>query len=316
MTSPFASRKIVLFLFCLATVACAKTEPKTTPSEPKLAADSFLRIRRDAQKKPLALETAIVHYVSREPGKKPFSVDLIAAVHIADNGYYRQIDKEFKNYDAVLYEMVAPPGAKITKDNAKKPQSMISMLQRGMKNLLDLDFQLDAVDYAAPNLVHADMSPKQFSQAMADRNESPWTYFMRLMKYAMSKEAADTRPEDDAQMFLGLFSKNRAVVLKQIMAEQFVDMGGTITALEGPKGSALLTDRNRVALEVLQREIDKGKKKIAVFYGGAHMPDFDKHLRADFGLRPEKTRWLPAWDLQMKPEPPEPSKKPKSPTSK
>jgi hypothetical protein len=51
---------------------------------------------------------------------------------------------------------------------------------------------------------------------------------------------------------------------------------------------------------VLRKEIAKGHKKIAIFYGAAHMPDFDSHLRADFGLERKSHRWLTAWDIRMK----------------
>jgi len=35
---------------------------------------------------------------------------------------------------------------------------------------------------------------------------------------------------------------------------------------------------------VLQKEIAAGKKKIAIFYGAGHMPDFLKKLHDEFGL--------------------------------
>jgi hypothetical protein len=306
-------RKLFLLIFCLAAAFSARAEEKAG-TENKISSAGFLRIQRDVQNKPRTLETAIVRYLPQDVGKKPFSVDLIAAVHIADKGYYRQINEEFKKYDVVLYELVAPPGAKIPQGGGKKSPSVVSFVQRGMKDLLELDFQLDAVDYTAANLVHADMSPEQFSRSMAERNESFWTYFSRMMNHALEQQAAG-RQNDDAQMFLALFKKNRSVLLKRIMAEQFIDMGGTVSALEGPRGSALITGRNQVALDVLRKQIDAGKRKIAVFYGGAHMPDFDKKLRADFRMRPAETRWLAAWDLKEKPEPPVPPKKskPKAP---
>ena len=53
--------------------------------------------------------------------------------------------------------------------------------------------------------------------------------------------------------------------------------------MEGPKGSTLISGRNKVALDVLRKEIAAGKKKIAIFYGAGHMPDFQKRLRDDFG---------------------------------
>ena len=39
--------------------------------------------------------------------------------------------------------------------------------QQGLTRMLGLEFQLDRIDYTAPNFVHADMSPKEFEAAMA-----------------------------------------------------------------------------------------------------------------------------------------------------
>ena len=38
------------------------------------------------------------------------TVDLIGAVHIGDIAYYDELNKQFTQYDALLYELVAPPG--------------------------------------------------------------------------------------------------------------------------------------------------------------------------------------------------------------
>ncbi len=83
------------------------------------------------------------------------------------------------------------------------------------------------------------------------------------------------------------------------MAEQFAaagDDGGL-----GPTiGTILIADRNKAALKVLQKEIAKGKKKIGIFYGAAHMPDFEKRLRDDFDLKKDKEEWITAWDMKTK----------------
>ena len=42
----------------------------------------------------------------------------------------------------------------------------ISLLQNGMKDLLELEFQLKGIDYTRKNMVHADMSPDQFAESM------------------------------------------------------------------------------------------------------------------------------------------------------
>jgi hypothetical protein len=82
------------------------------------------------------------------------------------------------------------------------------------------------------------------------------------------------------------------------MAEQFTDMEVLTAAFSGGEGSSLITDRNLAAIEVLRQEIGKGQAKVAIFYGAAHMEDFDGRLRKEFGLQPRETIWLEAWDLR------------------
>jgi hypothetical protein len=86
-----------------------------------------------------------------------------------------------------------------------------------------------------------------------------------------------------------------------MMAEQVTDMDVLTAAFGGEEGSTLITDRNAAALDVLRDEIAKGRRRIAIFYGAAHMDDFDERLRDDFGLQPGEPVWLEAWDLR-KPE--------------
>jgi hypothetical protein len=85
--------------------------------------------------------------------------------------------------------------------------------------------------------------------------------------------------------------------IKRLLAEQFDNLENGL----GPTlNTILVADRNQAALKVMQKEMAKGKKKIGIFYGAAHMPDFEKRLREDYGLVPVETTWLPAWDLRLR----------------
>jgi hypothetical protein len=93
-------------------------------------------------------------------------------------------------------------------------------------------------------------------------------------------------------------AEGREVKLRRIMAEQFTDMEALTAAFGGEEGSTLITDRNAAALRVLKDQLGRGRRRIAIFYGAAHMEDFDRRLREDFGLQPRETVWLEAWDLR------------------
>src|SRR5581483_5853055 len=83
------------------------------------------------------LQTAIVTYRNADG----VTVHLVAAVHIADQPYYDQLNKTFKGYDAVLYEMVKPRDMGPPQPGEERSNSMISIIQRFMKDALDLKFQ-------------------------------------------------------------------------------------------------------------------------------------------------------------------------------
>jgi hypothetical protein len=262
------------------------------------AASRFLRLTRDKNEVPLALETAIVRCVPADRSSRLPIVDLVAAVHIAEKSYYERLNREFAGYDVVLYELVAPEEFKASSVGSHGNDHPITILQNGIKDLLGLEFQLQGIDYTAKNLVHADMSPDQFAESMRKRSETLMTMMVRLLGYAMTRPNEPSAGGSNGQLLLALFDTNRTLALRRVFAEQFADSDGSLTALEGRSGSTLISGRNQVALKVLRKQIAAGRKRIAIFYGAAHMPNFQARLRADFGLVPVSTRWLVAWDLK------------------
>ena len=255
----------------------------------------------------MSLDTSIVHYretevSARAAGRRtPVEVDLVGAVHLGGKGYYDTLDRLFEDYDAVLYELVAPDHARVPQPG-RKPSGAIGNAQQGLTKMLGLTFQLDEIDYSAANFIHADMSPKEFDAAMQKRGESWWTMFTRLMREGAERaeRGKPTGPEVGIGDLWGMFfGKDREVRLRRIMAEQFTDMEVLTAAFGGEEGSTLITDRNGAALEVLSEQIAAGKERIAIFYGAAHMEDFDRRLREDLSLEPGEVEWVEAWDLRM-----------------
>ena len=105
-----------------------------------------------------------------------------------------------------------------------------------------------------------------------------------------------------------LCRKDSATELKRLVGREFDSMESLITGLEADGGTVLVGERNRVALEVLDGEIARGKRKIAIFYGAAHLPDMQKKLEARGFVR-GKSEWLKAWDLPPEPQSPPVEKK-------
>lgn len=229
------------------------------------------------------------------------TVHLVGVVHIGDRKYFDGLEKSFEKYDAVLYEMVKPAdsGAPV---RGQKTGSMIGMFQRFLKDALELDFQLDAIDYTKPNFVHADLDAETFARMQEERGES----IMGLMLGQMMRELARefegggnrNRGEQMGLMELveAFNSPDRARQFKMILGRNFNNVE---EQMAGFNGSVLTTERNKKALSVLKDTIAKGKKDIAVFYGAAHMNDLEARL-ALMGFKRTGLEWRTAWDMRTK----------------
>ncbi|VAW47422.1 hypothetical protein MNBD_GAMMA03-1883 [hydrothermal vent metagenome] len=258
----------------------------------------FLRIKSDTKNTPVALQLANARYVPISGIPADMYVDLISAVHIADKSYYENLNTLFQTYDVVLYELVAEEGTKISNENTGDGKSMLSILQHGMKNVLGLSFQLDEIDYSPNNFVHADISPTDFKNSMNEKGESFFSMFMRMWLVSLQQQATNPNAVNDIDLLVALFSGNRERDLKVIAAKQFMDMDPIMNAIEGDSGSTIITARNLKALKVLRREIEKGHKTFAIFYGAAHMPEMATVLMQEFKFKPDQVNWVDAWDLR------------------
>lgn len=275
------------------------------------AKTQFLKIRNDKAGNPIALQTAITRY---RPKEGELVVDLVGAVHIGEGEYYQTLNRQFKQYDVVLYELVAPQGTRIPKGGRSaagkgpsSPLDMIRWMQEQAQSQLGLESQLKMIDYQQANFTHADLSPQQMAQKMKERGDTPLTIGLSAISEMLREQNRSNRPVNGNS---GVGSENLSiqglmelldnpVKLKQMMARQFIDTGVMDIGMGASLNQLIITDRNVAALKVLQKEVIKGKKKIAVFYGAAHMPDFEKRLSAEFGLTKTKQVWVDAWDLQM-----------------
>lgn len=64
--------------------------------------------------------------------------------------------------------------------------------------------------------------------------------------------------------------------------------------------SVIIGERNRVAIETLRTALDEGHNKIAILYGGGHMPDLGRRLREEFDLIPSSVQWITAWSIRKR----------------
>jgi hypothetical protein len=236
-------------------------------------------------------------------------VDLIGVVHIADDAYYQELNRRFTGYDSVLFELVGDP-ENLTREaplpaDQRNPQSGgsgLSSFQLAAARYLDLTFQLGAIDYTGKNMVHADASMEQFAQMQAERGENTLTLFARAMQAQMGGQMnrAAMNELDTFGLIRILMSADSAAEFKKSLAKMFDQMESMTAAMEGDNPSAILGGRNDLVLEKIREVLARQKqRRIAVFYGAAHLPGIELALKQS-GASASGEEWLPAWTMPKK----------------
>ena len=229
-------------------------------------------------------------------------IDLISAVHVGSPTYYAGLNKKFKGYDAVLYELVLPDEmAGQPLPSQMETGSGVSGIQGMIAQAMGLTTQIDKINYSAANFVHADLTRNGLAQKMAARQEN-------LMSYMMKALSSSTGTIDESQLgvteqelaeldFMAVMSGRTSAkdrkVLKKLFGASLASSGGLLSSLSD---SALIADRNEAALAVARKETQAGKRRLAIFYGAAHMPDMKKRLEKQ-GWKASGTEWIKAWDV-------------------
>jgi hypothetical protein len=244
----------------------------------------------------------IPRYTYTGPGGE--TVELTGVVHIADQTYYEDLNKHLAEFDAVLFEMLGDAdkidmlrkkGAGADKDgkDALDTKSPLADIYRTMAHdILSMAMQLDVVDYSKPNFVHADLGETEFNGMLKEKG-----YTLDKLIAARAGAAGMSINLEQIRKLLPLMKafvpKNDPHALKRAIAPLMNTLPDS--GLGVPEADALIvTARNKRAMEVLDRELKAGKKKISLFFGSAHLKDFAQQLEAR-GWKKTDEKWVDAW---------------------
>jgi hypothetical protein len=242
------------------------------------------------------VETVVRTY--RNP--QDIQVTLFGAVHVGDGPYYRDLQKRFTTCDALLYEMI--------RDSDNTPSDLevdtshpVSQLQLGMKNLLNLEFQLEAIDYTPANFVHADLDPTTFHRLQRERSESLLGLMFRVMLEEQARlNTGQGSTVSSMSLLLALMNPDRGYALKLVLGRQMEQLEALVAGIDQDpdgQGSVIVGARNEHAIQVLEQQITQGRRQLGIFYGAAHLPDFHQRL-LQRGFKPDHEEWLTAWDIR------------------
>jgi len=169
-------------------------------------------------------------------------------------------------------------------------------LQAGLAAALGLSFQLTAMNYGGRHWELADMSEREFSEALGHPDDGS-TATMRTLTGA-SMTAGLARSVLAMLRLADGVSGGRLRELTKLMLIEALAASSEQTLKRGlpPKlMEVILVRRNEVVWEELAARLagDQPPESIAIFYGAAHMPDLERRLLAE-GWRAVDERWVPA----------------------
>ncbi|CAO2841944.1 unnamed protein product [Amaranthus hypochondriacus] len=222
------------------------------------------------------------------------------------------------------------------KSSRSRGFNVLGFIQRQMARILMLDFQLDCLDYQAENWYHADLDFETFKTLQVERGESFFT-FARDMTLKSTKALIQPEiPENLDPWRSKLLWASRVLPMPLvgllIIGGICTDVGGQVTeypeldalsrldfgaamkvflakrltseftqvTADVEEKSVIIGERNKAAIDALERAMKEGHNKIAILYGGGHMPDLGRRLREEFDLVPTQVQWVTAWSIRKR----------------
>lgn len=189
-------------------------------------------------------------------------------------------------------------GPKEEEDVSAKDDVSFSILRgmmTGLGSYLRLEYQTDGIDYHTKNFVHADVSLAEFQRLQDEKGESFGTMFQKAFQASLTRGPQKDEEPTGGQLLLALLGDSSGI--KIAMARMLAKAEDLSEDLGFGSDSVIVGERNRVALEVFDREVKAGRKNMGLFYGAAHLADLEKRLEQR-GYQRTGERWLTAWDIK------------------
>ncbi|MDA3873312.1 MAG: hypothetical protein PF795_05070 [Kiritimatiellae bacterium] len=267
------------------------------------AESEFLRIRSTPEQSD-CLEVAARTFAIGG-GEVPVQLWLVGVSHIGTEAYYQEVQEMLAKADVVLFEGVdgnQPAFKQASSEEGRKR----STLQSNLALALGLVFQLHHIDYNQAHFINSDLTSLQL-MALFDGEEMPEdtpAARAQMENLIDNMEQNGVRGEMAASVMAFLDTRpGWAKGMRWGMVNILGNVTGNITEYTG------LPDHLRVLMRVL---IEKRNEKVmsdihdqlqtlapgqtlAVFYGAAHMHDFDDRIRETYDAKLLDTTWMTAF---------------------
>ena len=282
LSHPLA-QKLLVGASCLVLAACgvAPIEPPPVSKLPRVIGEhsqarGYARIIQTA---PDSFTAQTGSRLFRKAGAP--DIDLVGAIHIAQADYYQRLQQRLDQSDLVLFE-----GVTARKSDGTPTGGENKGAYKRMADSLGLVVQNSGIDYSRKSFRRCDLSLEEMV-ALLDQEIAQGG--------AKGAAAADAKKEFDGiksmlsgkslltNLVIGLVGTSPLLREQVLMMTVSSGLGNSEEKQLSPRLKQLiLQDRNaHVSGELRKLLISSSKhRRIAIFFGAAHLPDFERRLRS------------------------------------
>jgi hypothetical protein len=309
---------VISVLPALAFVRVPQVVQSTTASATKLRG-GYIKLLPGVDGTMGAAQTAIRRFTPIH-GNGP-SIYLVAAIHIGEKSYYKQLQRFLDKQSVVLYEGVGPPPrairTKFARGAGSHPFKVAKQpvgIQKKLANALNLQLQMDGIRYDRPQFRNSDLNWDTMNSLATEAGPDTQRLLAELKN---SISGGPNVTEVDLIMDKVLKVSASRPLVATILRRLFVvvlcapDKVRHLPGLKQDKGgplgpakkldSIIINERNKTVLADLKALLKTSKRNssrpiqsIAIFYGAAHMKDIEQHLVSDLGYRTAEAQWVTA----------------------
>lgn len=263
---------------------------RNPPQAESAIPEKFLRVREGNVEQNGALEIGTALYELPESNRRIY---LVGVVHIAHEAYFQELQHLLDSMDLVLWEGVG--GGEKPSREAVERFDVLFKAQQLLKNLLNLDFQLEKIDYKRSFWRNCDVSANALQASLKEKNLEiiPNEKIVQSLLGAVFRvidPAKIPRDEETARQY-------RALAAPFLAEMSDPDSMFSKIGASGLK-EVILDERNRYVMESLKKRLaEPGPQRIAIFYGAGHLAGMDKILREEMKAHYRAMHWSAAWKL-------------------
>lgn len=207
-------------------------------------------------------------------------IDLVGVVHVAEKDYYRRIQARLGRADVVLYEGVA------NKDGAASEVATGKTAYGRLASSLGLVVQQPGIDYSPRSFRRCDLTVEEM-EALLDGEIARGG-----PDAAAAREARTELANVGTALHGRSWTLNAALGIVRLspalQAHMRLMLAGVGSGASGENEMSqrlqklIQEDRNRHVAAELQKLLhrERGHRRVAIFYGAAHMPDLERRLRS------------------------------------